>query len=147
MSERSTLLIVRSGASANHRSTNLDHDHDHDSTSDTTCLISELPHAANAHADADPPPSDRAAVSRALFASHALSALNARLFEFGAVLYLADAFPGSLAPMSAYALARGGAAVVLGGMVGGWVDEGGRLGVVRGSIGECLMPVWGWMGF
>ncbi|KAG9252817.1 Ferroporti-1 [Emericellopsis atlantica] len=59
---------------------------------------------------------------------------NSRLFEFGAVLFLADIFPGTLLPMSVYALVRGFAAVLFAQTVGSWVDKGNRLHVVRASI-------------
>lgn len=66
--------------------------------------------------------------------SHFLSTWNSRVFEFGAVLYLATIFPGNLLPMSAYALCRGLAAVVLSPAVGRYIDAGERLHVVRSSI-------------
>ena len=67
--------------------------------------------------------------------SHFLSAWNSRAFEFGAVLYLATVFPGTLLPMSLYALARGLSAIVLAPTVGWCIDTGDRLRVVRASIG------------
>ena len=73
-------------------------------------------------------------VLRRLYLSHLLSTLNSRVFEFGAVLFLAAAYPGSLAPLSIYALARNVAAVVLSRAVGWWIDVGDRLAVVRASI-------------
>jgi len=76
-----------------------------------------------------------------LYTSHFLSTWNSRLFEFGAVLFLADIFPSSLLPLSVYALMRS-AAVILGAQaVGEVVDRAaksvgkkGRLEVVRSSI-------------
>jgi hypothetical protein len=47
-----------------------------------------------------------------LYVSHFLSTWNSRVFEFGAVLYLATIFPGTLLPMSVYALVRGLSAIV-----------------------------------
>ncbi|KAJ3728187.1 hypothetical protein DFJ43DRAFT_1085170 [Lentinula guzmanii] len=38
-----------------------------------------------------------------LYISHFLSTWNSRVFEFGAVLYLATIYPGTLLPMSIYA--------------------------------------------
>ncbi|OCK90509.1 uncharacterized protein K441DRAFT_689486 [Cenococcum geophilum 1.58] len=47
------------------------------------------------------------------FISHTLSTWNSRVFEFGAVLYLATIFPDTLLPMSVYALTRGVSAIFL----------------------------------
>ncbi|KAK8131513.1 hypothetical protein PG984_007951 [Apiospora sp. TS-2023a] len=78
-------------------------------------------------------------VTRALYVSHVLSAWNSRLFQFGAVLYLAAIYPGTLLPMSVYAIARGLAAIVFAPAVGHYIDNGDRLQVVRVSIvGERL---------
>ena len=74
--------------------------------------------------------------SRRLYVSHFLSTCNSRVFEFGAVLYLATIFPGTLLPMSVYAVARGLSAVFLSSLVGRYVDTADRLKVVRTSIGE-----------
>lgn len=72
-----------------------------------------------------------------LYASHFLSTWNSRVFEFGAVLYLATIFPGTLLPVSVYAIARGAAAIAFSPGVGRWVDTGDRLGVVRVSVCAC----------
>ncbi|OLN89329.1 Solute carrier family 40 member 1 [Colletotrichum chlorophyti] len=69
-----------------------------------------------------------------LYVSHFLSTWNSRLFEFGAVLFLASIYPGTLMPMSIYALVRGAVAVVLSPSIGAWIDRGNRLSVVRISI-------------
>ncbi|KAH8686274.1 iron transporter [Ilyonectria robusta] len=45
-------------------------------------------------------------IAHRLYLSHFLSTWNSRVFEFGAVLYLATIFPGTLLPMSVYALTR-----------------------------------------
>ncbi|ETN43452.1 uncharacterized protein HMPREF1541_02611 [Cyphellophora europaea CBS 101466] len=74
------------------------------------------------------------ATARRLYVSHFLSTWNTRVFEFGAVLYLAAIFPGTLLPMSTYALCRGLSAVVLSPAVGRYIDSGERLHVVRTSI-------------
>lgn len=71
-----------------------------------------------------------------LYLSHFLSTWNSRVFEFGAVLYLATIYPGTLLPMSVYALSRGLAAIILASAVGHYVDVTNRLKVVRLSIGE-----------
>lgn len=73
--------------------------------------------------------------ARRLYISHFLSTWNSRAFEFGAVLYLATVFPGTLLPMSLYALARGLSGIVLAPAVGWYIDTGDRLRVVRASIG------------
>jgi len=69
-----------------------------------------------------------------LFISHFLSTWNSRLFEMGAVLFVAAIFPGTLLPMSVYALTRSGATVMLSPALGSWIDKGNRLNVVRVSI-------------
>ncbi len=74
-------------------------------------------------------------IARRLYVSHFLSTWNSRVFEFGAVLYLAKVFPGTLLPMSVYALTRGLSAIVFASAVGQYVDTGNRLQVVRVSIG------------
>ncbi|KAL6694669.1 Ferroporti-1 [Trichoderma pleuroticola] len=75
-----------------------------------------------------------ASVTRRLYVSHFLSTWNSRVFEFGAVLYLAAVFPGTLLPMSLYALVRGLSAIVFAPAVGWYIDTGNRLQVVRVSI-------------
>lgn len=72
-----------------------------------------------------------------LYLSHFLSTWNSRVFEFGAVLYLATVYPGTLMPMSAYALGRGLAAIIFASAVGHYIDVSNRLQVVRLSIGRC----------
>lgn len=74
-------------------------------------------------------------VARRLYLSHFLSTWNSRVFEFGAVLYLAAVFPGTLLPMSLYALVRGLSAIVFAPAIGWYIDTGNRLQVVRVSIG------------
>ncbi|KAL8348681.1 hypothetical protein RB598_001785 [Gaeumannomyces tritici] len=71
------------------------------------------------------------AISRRFYASHFLSTWNSRVFEFGNVLYLASLFPGTLLPLSVYALARGIAAILFAPAVGHFVNRAGRLRVVR----------------
>jgi iron-regulated transporter 1 len=82
-----------------------------------------------------------------LYVSHTLSTWNARTFEFGAVIFLAAIFPGTLFFASCYALFRAAAAAVLGSWVGDQVDCKNRLVLVRQSIvwqrlsvaGSCLI--------
>ncbi|UNI16028.1 hypothetical protein JDV02_002504 [Purpureocillium takamizusanense] len=76
----------------------------------------------------------RSTLEAQLYASHLLSTANSRLFEFGAVLFLAALFPRTLLPMSVYALARSAAAILLAHPVGACIDRRGRLAVVRASI-------------
>ena len=73
--------------------------------------------------------------ARRLYVSHFLSTWNSRVFEFGSVLYLATIFPGTLLPMSVYAVARAASAILLSSLVGQYIDTGDRLRVVRHSIG------------
>lgn len=72
--------------------------------------------------------------TRRLYVSHFLSTCNTRVFEFGSVLYLASIFPGTLLPMSVYAMVRGASAIVLSSLVGQYIDREDRLKVVRRSI-------------
>jgi solute carrier family 40 (iron-regulated transporter), member 1 len=77
-----------------------------------------------------------------LYTSHFLSTWNSRLFEFGAVLFLASIFPNTLQPMSIYALVRCAAAILFAQAIGSWIDRGNRLYVVRISIiGQRLAVV------
>jgi hypothetical protein len=69
-----------------------------------------------------------------LYTSHFLSTWNSRLFEFGAVLFLASVFPDTLLPMSVYALVRSASAILFAQSIGSWIDRGNRLTVVRVSI-------------
>ncbi|EFQ99182.1 hypothetical protein MGYG_02196 [Nannizzia gypsea CBS 118893] len=69
-----------------------------------------------------------------LYISHFLSTWNSRVFEFGAVLYLASIYPHTLLPMSVYALSRGVATILFAPAVGHYIDTGERLRVVRSSI-------------
>ncbi|KAI1826361.1 Ferroporti-1 [Xylaria intraflava] len=75
-----------------------------------------------------------ARITRRLYVSHFLSTWNSRVFEFGAVLYLATVYPGTLLPMSVYALTRGLSAIVFAPAVGQYIDTANRLHVVRVSI-------------
>jgi iron-regulated transporter 1 len=77
-----------------------------------------------------------ARVANRLYISHFLSTWNSRVFEFGAVLYLASIFPGTLLPMSIYALTRGASAILFSPALGQYIDTGNRLQVVRLSIGN-----------
>ena len=75
-----------------------------------------------------------------IYVSHFLSTWNSRGFEFGGVLYLATIFPGTLLPMSVYALTRGLSAMLFAPAVGQYIDTSNRLQVVRLSIGEHYCP-------
>jgi iron-regulated transporter 1 len=79
-------------------------------------------------------------IARRLYISHFLSAWNSRVFEFGAVLYLATIYPGNLMPMSIYAVTRGLSAIIFAPAVGQYIDTGNRLRVVRVSIGRHMYP-------
>lgn len=73
-------------------------------------------------------------IKRRLYISHFLSTWNFRGFEFGAVLFLASIFPGTLAPLSIYALVRAASAILSASAVGHYIDSGERLKVIRDSI-------------
>jgi hypothetical protein len=76
------------------------------------------------------------AISRRLYLSHFLSTWNSRSFEFGAVLFLASIFTGTLLPLSIYALVRSVSAIIFAPMIGRAIDRRDRLHVVRFSIGK-----------
>lgn len=82
------------------------------------------------------PPAFSAFTASALYLSHFLSTWNSRVFEFGAILYLARIYRNTLLSMSAYAFARGLSAIIFAPAVGGYIDTGDRLQVVRVSIGR-----------
>ena len=73
-------------------------------------------------------------VRQKLYLSHFLSTWNFRGFEFGAILFLATIYPGTLLPMSIYALVRATSAVFLAPAIGRYIDNVDRLKVIRSSI-------------
>ena len=62
------------------------------------------------------------------------------MFEFGAVLFLASIFPGTLLYASIYALVRSLSAVLLSSWLGSIVDRSNRLKVIRQSISMPYLP-------
>ena len=76
------------------------------------------------------------AVETSLYVSHFLSTWNSRVFEFSAVLFLAQMFPGTLLPSSIYAVVRSAAAIVWSPSLGYYIDHKDRLFVLRFSIGK-----------
>ena len=87
-------------------------------------------------------------IKRRLYVSHFLSTWNSRVFEFGAVLFIARILPGTLLPSSVYALVRAASAICLSPFVGRWVDQVDRLKIVRLSIvGQRLAVVLSSLGF
>lgn len=76
-----------------------------------------------------------------LYTSHFLSAWNCRLFEFGAVLFLAEAFPDTLLPSSIYAFVRAAAVIGFSPVIGDYIDIMDRLVVLRISIISHTMAV------
>ncbi|KAK4870680.1 hypothetical protein LT330_005028 [Penicillium expansum] len=87
-----------------------------------------------------PAPEARSVLTR-LYISHTLSAWNSRMFEFGAVLFLAFIFPGTLLYASIYALVRAFSTVALSSWLGAQVDSSDRLVAVRYSIVWQRVPV------
>lgn len=86
-------------------------------------------------AEQQPPPEGVSkSLQSQLYISHFLSTWNSRLFEFASTLFLASIYPGTLLPMSIYALARSGAAILFAQAIGSMIDTGNRLTVVRLSI-------------
>jgi hypothetical protein len=90
-------------------------------------LSGEVEHSINSRISAK-------RIRRRLYVSHFLSTWNSRVFEFGAVLYLANIFPTTLLPMSIYAMVRGVSAIVFSSSIGNYIDRSERLSVVRLSI-------------
>lgn len=84
---------------------------------------------------------EKKTLERRLYISHSLSTWNSRLFEFGAVLFLAQLFPSTLLPMSVYAFVRSLFAMAFAHPVGAWIDTANRLKVVRYSIIGQRLPV------
>ena len=78
--------------------------------------------------------SKQSGIKRRLYTSHFLSTWNSRVFEFGAVLFLAQIFPATLLPSSVYALVRAAAAICFAPLVGRRVDQLDRLQIVRLAI-------------
>jgi len=77
-----------------------------------------------------------------LYTSHFLSAWNSRVFQFGSVLFLATLFPGTLLPVSVYALSSVLPGALWAGKFGSYIDTHNRLSVVRQSIiGQRLAVV------
>lgn len=74
-----------------------------------------------------------------LYLSHTLSTWNSRMFEFGAVLFLASVFQGTLLYVSIYALVRSLLVALLSSWLGDVVDRSNRLAVLRQSIGMCTI--------
>uniref|UniRef100_D8QH90 Solute carrier family 40 member n=1 Tax=Schizophyllum commune (strain H4-8 / FGSC 9210) TaxID=578458 RepID=D8QH90_SCHCM len=92
---------------------------------------------SNATATPPSPPSSHGvpwALRKRLYVSHFLSTWNSRVFEFGAVLYLASIYPGTLLPMSVYALSRQVSTILFSPFIGRYIDRNNRLKVVRMSI-------------
>ncbi|KAL4901580.1 hypothetical protein BDW74DRAFT_159745 [Aspergillus multicolor] len=76
-----------------------------------------------------------------LYTSHFLSTWNSRMFEFGAVVFLASIFPGTLLYASVYALVRSLFAVLFSSWLGSLVDRVDRLSAIRHSIVWQRIPV------
>ncbi|KAB8077708.1 Ferroporti-1 [Aspergillus leporis] len=76
-----------------------------------------------------------------LYISHSLSAWNSRMFEFGAVLFLASIYPGTLLYASIYALIRSLSVILLSSWLGSVVDRSNRLKAIRQSIIWQRLPV------
>lgn len=81
-------------------------------------------------------------IKQRLYTSHFLSTWNSRVFEFGAVLFLANLFPDTLLYSSVYALGRAASAICFSPSVGSYMDRTERLKAVRISIvGQRLTVV------
>jgi iron-regulated transporter 1 len=73
-------------------------------------------------------------MSNYIYFSHFLSTWNARVLEYGAVLFLAELLPDTFLPLSLYALFRSFSAILLSHKLGVYIDSTNRLEVIRGSI-------------
>lgn len=73
-------------------------------------------------------------MSSYIYISHFLSTWNARVLEYGAVLFLAELLPNTFLPLSLYALFRSLSAILLSHRLGVYIDSTNRLEVIRGSI-------------
>ncbi|KAJ5101872.1 hypothetical protein NUU61_004094 [Penicillium alfredii] len=100
-----------------------------------------LPTSAEAVTPANWATTEAQPVLTRLYISHTLSTWNSRMFEFGAVLFLASIFPGTLLYASIYALVRALSAVVLSSWLGARVDQSDRLVALRHSIVWQRVPV------
>ncbi|KAE8349696.1 Ferroporti-1 [Aspergillus coremiiformis] len=89
----------------------------------------------------EPPLRTAKSVLIRLYISHSLSAWNSRMFEFGAVLFLASIYPDTLLYASIYALIRSLSAVLLSSWLGSVVDRSNRLNAIRHSIIWQRLPV------
>lgn len=69
-----------------------------------------------------------------LYLSHFLSTWNARVLEYGAVLFLAEMVPNTFLPLSLYAFCRSLTAILFSHKMGQYIDHNDRLQVVRHSI-------------
>ncbi|KAJ5356085.1 hypothetical protein N7517_010694 [Penicillium concentricum] len=107
--------------------------------SSNTHLLASANDTSRSHNNT-PAPEARSVLTR-LYISHTLSAWNSRIFEFGAVLFLASIFPGTLLYASIYALVRAFSTVALSSWLGAQVDSSDRLVVVRHSIVWQRLPV------
>ncbi|KAL4930872.1 putative iron-regulated transporter [Aspergillus undulatus] len=75
------------------------------------------------------------------YTSHTLSTWNSRMFEFGAVVFLASIYPDTLLYASIYALVRSLFAVLFSSALGTLVDRVDRLVSIRWSIIWQRLPV------
>ncbi|VVT46869.1 uncharacterized protein SAPINGB_P001428 [Magnusiomyces paraingens] len=73
-------------------------------------------------------------ISYYLYFSHFLSTWNARVLEYGAVLFLAEMVPNTFLPLSLYAFFRSLTAIIFSHKLGLYIDHTNRLEVVRTSI-------------
>ena len=85
------------------------------------------------------PPGDEASFTRPLYVSHFLTTMNSRVFEFGAILFLAGMYPNSLTEVSTYAIVRSACAIFVAPKLGPYIDRSNRRTTVQYSIGMCNM--------
>lgn len=103
-----------------------------------------LLHGQHGHVDTEPSVTATGvptSLALRLYLSHFLSTWNSRVFEFGAALFLASIFPGTLLPVSIYSLVRNAGYIILAQPVGTWIEKGDRLSVIRASIIGQRVPV------
>jgi iron-regulated transporter 1 len=73
-------------------------------------------------------------ITTRLYTSHALAAWSSRTFEFGAILFLASIYPGTLLYASLYALIRSLSSTLLSSRIGAYLDRTDRLVSIRLGI-------------
>lgn len=86
------------------------HDHDQEHTPEERMQPTTIPNTVELE-EASSSDSIPVGITSRLFVSHFLSTWISRLFEMGAVLFIAAIYPNTLRPLSIYALVRSASAI------------------------------------